>query len=1278
MKGAYGRAGSQFRSSMIVLALAVIALGSILACLGGAEVSEGATHGTCGNDLTWSVDEYGNLTIEGTGAMSGFEPSDLRGNVIRTLTIGDSVTAINSGAFQGCTSLTSVSLGSSLTKIWNNAFQGCTSLTSITLPGSLTWIADGAFSGCTSLTDFEVSGSNPAYSSVDGVLCNEDGTELVQYPCGRTADSFAVPDSVKTIASGAFYGCRSLTSLTIPDSVMRIYATQYGTSLTDIEVSGSNPVYSSLDGILYNKDRTEILKYPSGRTADSFAIPDFVKTIGKSAFLGCKSLTSVDIPDSVEEIGYQAFWNCTSLTSVDIPDSVKIIGSDAFGYCGSLSSVTIPNSVEEIYSGAFRVCTSLTSIAIPDSVTILAEYVFSGCTSLTSIAIPDSLGSIFNASFSGCTSLTSIDLPDSIAYIGLRAFFGCSSLRDISLGTALTRISGSAFDGCTSLTSIVIPDSVTTIENYAFHGCDSLTSVTVGKSVTEIGYGAFASCFSLIEVINLSGLDITAGSGEYGYIAANAEQVLDSADDSTVRIVDGGYVFGTIDGQNYLIRYTGDDTEIILPDAPDGGTYAIREKAFYWCKSVVSVTIPDSVTSIGDSAFVNCSSLSYVEIPASVTSIGEWAFSDCKSLFEMVDLSGIEYGKQGVRYNPLNLFDSKDDATVRIVDGRYVMGTNGGVDYLIKCIGIDGDVVLPDTISGDAYDVWRHLFYNDRSLTSIVIPDTVGSIGDWAFSGCKYLTSVTIGDSVERIGAWAFYECESLTSVDMGDSVTSIDEYAFYGCSSLTSVVLPDSVTDIGMSSFSRCSAMTSVFIPDSVTSIGTFAFAYDDSLESVRIPGSVTSMEWSSFLNCESLESIDVDGSNTVFESIDGVLFKRDGTLMTYPGGRTDMSYSIPDAATSIGDHAFWSCKYLRSIEIPDSVTSIGKNAFQYCDSLGSIEIPDSVTDIGYCAFGECDEILEICFGKGLSEMDISFPDHCFYTEDGTTALEPTVSDLAGFVFRGETVDKMVRLGTAHSVTYDVDGGSDAAPEGGQYIGGESFVLPGYTGIKAGYAFAGWDCDGTEYKVGQTVTVLSDDMEFTAVWVTGKNVTSVSLSKTDMMLAKGESHTLIATISPADAAVKDVVWRSADEDVATVDENGVVTAIAPGRTVVTATSVDRCISASCTVAVESEDMIVMVKSAGDGDEYVTVVALDGGCIPEGKIDVTLNYTAQIGSKKVNRHDDLPQIDVGGSSESYLVQKVRMSSSPHLSLGTSVYASFTVCTAVFESDVTAYSPVRAS
>ena len=267
----------------------------------------------------------------------------------------------------------------------------------------------------------------------------------------------------------------------------------------------------------------------------------------------------------------------------------------------------------------------------------------------------------------------------------------------------------------------------------------------------------------------------------------------------------------------------------------------------------------------------------------------------------------------------------------------------------------------------------RYLIKNGRllgfapgGLTKYTIPNSVTSIGEYAFEYCSSLTSITIPNSVTEIGNSAFNGCSSLTSITIPNSVTSIGGGAFAYCSSLTSITIPNSITEIGWSAFRSCSSLTSITIPNSVTSIGLYAFSDCSSLTSIAIPNSVTSIGEDAFSGCSSLKSF-----NGKFASEDGRCLIKDGELIAFaPAGLT--SYTIPNSVTSIGEYAFLACSSLTSITIPNSVTSIGEWAFSGCSSLTSITIPNSVTSIERYAFNGCSSLTSITIPNSVTSIGL------------------------------------------------------------------------------------------------------------------------------------------------------------------------------------------------------------------------------------------------------------------------------------------------------------------
>ena len=379
--------------------------------------------GTCGDNLTWKLDDEGTLTISGKGAMTEWVDSDSApwktySNTINKVVIQPGVTSIGKEAFSWCKNLRSITIPEGVTSIKNGAFYGCGALTSVTIPESVTSIEDSVFAGC-------------------GLR------------------SITIPEGVTSIGEYAFYACENLKSITIPKSVTSIerYAFQRCSSLKSITIP---------EGVT----SIENMAFYECSSLMSITIPEGVTSIGSDAFSGCSSLTSITIPEGVTSIGSDAFSGCSSLTSITIPKGVTSIWSFTFSGCSSLTSITIPEGVTSIGDSAFEACRGLTSISLPESVIKIGNYAFKSTALTGKFVIPSGVTKIGDGLFENCQKLTEVVIPDGITFIGPYAF-KYTGITSFVIPDGIRTINVDTFYG-TRLDRITIPVSVTAINPSAF------------------------------------------------------------------------------------------------------------------------------------------------------------------------------------------------------------------------------------------------------------------------------------------------------------------------------------------------------------------------------------------------------------------------------------------------------------------------------------------------------------------------------------------------------------------------------------------------------------------------------------------------------------------------------------------------------------------------------------------------------------------------------------------------------------------------------------------
>ncbi len=546
----------------------------------------------------------------------------------------------------------------------------------------------------------------------------------------------------------------------------------------------------------------------------------------------------------------------------------------------------------------------------------------------------------------------------------------------------------------------------------------------------------------------------------------------------------------------------------------------ISESAFSGCSSLTSVTIPNSVTYIGYGAFSECSSMTSVTIPSSVNHISVSAFSSCSSLINITVSNG----------NPN--YDSRDNcnAIIETATNTLIAGCQ--------------KTIIPNSVNS----IGQNAFSGCSNLTSITIPNSVTHIGYSAFSLCRSLNSITIPNSVTNIGTYAFLGCDNMANVTIGNSVTTIGDHAFFGCRSLTSVTIPNSVTEIGNSAFWNCENLSNVTIGNSLTAISDIMFYGCSKLSNITIPNSVTSIGGGAFEFCSGLSNIE-----------------------------------IPNSVEYIGSHAFFGCSSLTNLTIPNSIATINRYSFGRCNNLSKITIGFSVNYIENYAFTECDNLNEIvCLPYNPPEMQSN---DCF-TSPTYQHAELIVPCNSGDDYRNKPYWYHFKKITASLIEELIESLDLNTSSVSLYVGETEQLIADVYPENATNKSLSWHSSNTSIaevlpngivtakSPGNVLIIVKTDdgsnlSDTCYLEVKQRMVTSISLNTSSATLYTNETLQLSATVLPLNADDKAVIWTSSNPSVATVSSTGLVSAVSVGNATITASTADGSnLSASCSVVV--------------------------------------------------------------------------------------------------------------
>lgn len=670
---------------------------------------------------------------------------------------------------------------------------------------------------------------------------------------------------------------------------------------------------------------------------------------GEKAFQNTK-ISSISIEAPLTEIPNYTFDGCSNLTAVTIPETITKIGSYAFRNCSVLAEIGTLAGVTEIGSYAFYNCPALENITFGENLLTINTYAFQKCTGLTSVKFPDSLTGLNEQSFQGCTALRTVEFGSGLGEIGIKAFQTDTALETVTFKEGNKKIRDHCFDGCSSLKAPDFPSTLTEIEHHAFQKCTSLGELTLPANCT---FGNYLFMESYISEIVWPSSIVSLGTNAFnkvsgltsvsfpGCLAAVPDACFYQCPDlQTVTIAEGVTSIG-----KSVFRECPNLTNLALPSTLRN----IGHSAFYECGALQDFDFPEVMDKIDYRAFYNCSSLENLKLPAGVTFGYDSTYGS--NQFTGTDLTSITFPDDPYVVDPVHsIFGTQNNVEEMNFPGWMTMipsyicsewkglkrvtiaeGTDSiGLNAFWKCEPLESVVLPQTTLRGIA----KNAFYYS-ALKAIELPNTLETIDDRAFEGCKQLTAIELPSSLRYLGSYAFTSCDNLSSVIIRDGLKNINEQTFR-LLKLTTLRLPETLERIGAQAFQYCKLPPFEF-PSSLKYVGDRAFSSVDMFTELTL---IAGAEYcnGAFASCINLSKINFPQEPCKLD---------DGN----------------------SDGIFEGCNSLTSVELPDWLTYIPKFLFNSCSKLASVTFSPETTEIGPFAFYECSPLNNIDF-KSLTEL--------------------------------------------------------------------------------------------------------------------------------------------------------------------------------------------------------------------------------------------------------------------------------------------------------------------
>ena len=853
-----------------------------------------------------------------------------------------SVTKIGSCAFQG-SAVTSVSTPEGIISIDYNAFKGCQNLESVTLPESLTTLGSYAFYSCKLLKTIKIPSGVTAIPS------------SCFYECS-SLESVAIPEGVTTIGSEAFQSC-NLNALTLPESLEKIgiYAFSGNQSLKSVNIPAKVKTIES--NAFHNCGLTDLVIQEGVQTIDNYAfesnslqnltLPSTIKSIGNGAFRYNNNLQSI-ICNAVmpPALGDNAF-NIEITSSIKVPMASIAAYRKAYGwkdfsnyYSGEVVADGITYRIDENGAMVAAVEPSLTEANIPSAVEFegnrylvikINGYAFADNTNLTAVTLPDGLVEIGNNAFYNCKNLESVTLPESLTTFGYDAFEGCKSLRAVKIPSGVTAIPSSCFRECSSLESVTIPEGVTTIEDGAFQSCN-LKALTLPESLEKIKVNAFVNNSSLKSV----------------NIPAKVKK---------------------IEAQAFASCGL---TELVIQE----GVQTIDNYAFN-SNSLQNLTLPSTITSIGNNAFLYNSNLQSITCNAATPpTLGDNAFSSGIMPSIKVPLASIAAYRKAYGWKDFSNYYGGEE----IIDGvAYRIDDKGA--YVQAAIMTESEICLAENVAfeGAQYPLYKiadNAFAGNGSITLVTVPATVETIGSNAFKGVTY-PIIKIKATTPPVLA---------SKLPMFSAIVPPASVKAYKAANYWKemTIIGEGKNDI---------EVTTSATVDLTEAIMTQAKITPASVTSIKVHGPLTNDDIINALNTNMRSCYAIDLSDAEIEALpDGAFNGKIGLLeITLPAGLKAIGnnafngcfalrneVTIPAGVQTIGSYAFSGCRNAKfNPALPETLTAIGDYAFQNCANLYAVTLPASLQTIGAHAF-EASNVQEAVLPAGLKTIGAYAFRHC------------------------------------------------------------------------------------------------------------------------------------------------------------------------------------------------------------------------------------------------------------------------------------------------------------